>query len=188
MKKNAAIIVIGPSGSGKSTLLDRAVRELDYLEDIITYTTRPMRDGESDGNPYHFIAREEFEKRIDEGFFVEWARVHDRLYGSSNEQFISAWQRNKVIIMDVDVQGAETIKEKYPQAYTIFIEPPNLETLRERVEGRDGADSSDIDLRMENAKKEMQLSGTFDASLINDDYDTSFALFKKMIEEYLRNE
>lgn len=188
MKQNAVIIVIGPSGSGKSTLLERAVCELDYLEDIITFTTRAMREGETEGNPYHFISREDFESRIEEGFFVEWAKVHDRFYGSSNEQFIAAWQRGKAIIMDVDVQGADTIKQKYPQAFTLFIKPPSLNELRDRVAKRDGADSRDLDLRMANAEKEMQRADTFDATLINDSYESSYVEFKKKIDEYLKSE
>lgn len=184
MKANAIIIVIGPSGSGKSSFVKKAIDDMDVLEDIITYTTRPMRSGESEANPYHFISKEEFKYKIEQGFFVEWAQVHGNLYGSSNEQFIAAWQRKKAIIMDVDVQGAKTIKAKYPQAFTVFIKPPNLETLRERLALRDG-NSSDLDLRMQNAEKEMQMADQFDAQLINDQFTTSYQHFKKLIEDFL---
>lgn len=184
---NAIIIVIGPSGSGKSSFVEKAISEMDALEDITTYTTREKREGESDGNPYYFIDRADFEDRIKNGFFVEWAEVHGSLYGSANEQFISAWQRRHTIIMDVDVQGAKTIKNKYPHAFTIFIKPPNIAELRKRIAKRDGDRTKNLELRMANAETEMKLADTFDAQLINDDFDSSYTEFKKMIEEYLQS-
>ncbi len=183
--KQAIIIVIGPSGSGKSSFVDKVITELAELEDLKTYTTRLKREGDVDGDPYHFISLEDFEDRIKKDFFVEWAQVHGRYYGSSNEQFIASWQREKAIIMDVDVQGARTIKSKYPQAYTIFIKPPSMKELRVRLAKRDGENSADLDLRLKNAEKEMIVADEFDAQLINDDFDRSYGEFKKMIEDYL---
>lgn len=177
------MILVGPSGVGKSSFLDRALEEIPSIMDIITYTTRSMRTGEEEGQPYHFISRDEFEKRIEQGFFVEWAEVHGNLYGSSADQLEQAWSEGKVVVMDVDVQGAKTIKEKYPQCMTVFILPPSSDALRQRVIKREGGEPKDLNLRMENAVKEMELAETFDRQIVNSDFETAYSEIKKMIED-----
>src|SRR4051812_46954447 len=125
--KTRMVIVAAPSGAGKSSFVDRIVQEIPVLEDTVTYTTRKMRQGESQGKPYFFVSPEEFERKVGEGYFVEWAKVHNNLYGTPLNQIERAWEKNKVIIMDVDVQGADTFKRKFPDAKTIFIVPPSID-------------------------------------------------------------
>ena len=180
------IILVGPSGAGKSSFVERAVEELPNLVDVITCTTREMREGERQGYPYHFFSKEEFEKRISEDFFVEYAQVHGNFYGTPRDQIEKTWSEGNAVIMDVDVQGANTFMEKYPkEVQTIFIMPPSVDILRQRLIGRDGNDSKDLELRLENGQKEMALAGNFHFQLVNDDFDEAFAKFKKIIEKIL---
>ena len=179
------IIVAAPSGAGKSSFVEKLAAEDSRLHDIITYTTRSMRNKESQGKPYFFISKEEFEKKIKEGFFVEWAQVHTNLYGTSHEQIQLAWARDKVVIMDIDIQGVATFKSKYPEAKTIFILPPSIDELRRRVIKRDGCAPIDLDVRMLNAEKEMQKADEFDVRIVNDDFERSFAEFKKTVEKWI---
>ena len=108
------IIVSAPSGAGKSSFLDRVLKDFPILKDTITYTTRTMRTGESDGNPYYFVSKEKFLELKEQGFFVESAKVHDNFYGTPLHQIEDAMRENRVVIMDVDVKGAATFKKKYP--------------------------------------------------------------------------
>ncbi|MBK9322766.1 MAG: guanylate kinase [Bdellovibrionaceae bacterium] len=183
--KTRMIIVAAPSGAGKSSFVERACREDSRLEDTVTFTTRAMRKGESQGHPYHFVTREEFEIRIKENFFVEWANVHNNLYGTPYYQLEDAWLIGKCVIMDVDVQGADTFKAKYPNAVSIFILPPSIDELRRRIEKRDGRVPADIEIRMSNAQKEIQVASKFDYQIVNDQFDLSYGQFKKIIEELL---
>jgi guanylate kinase len=183
--KTRMIIVAAPSGAGKSSFVERACREEPRLEDTVTYTTRNMRKGESQGHPYHFVSREEFEAKIKENFFVEWAQVHNNMYGTPYDQLENAWVQGKCIIMDVDVQGADTFKAKYPDAVSVFILPPSIDELRRRITKRDGGVPADIEVRMANAEKELRHASRFDYQIVNDNFDHSYAEFKKIVEELL---
>lgn len=179
------IIVAAPSGAGKSSFVERICREDSRLVDVITCTTRPMRSGERNGQPYYFFTIEEFERRNREGYFVESARVHNNWYGTPRDQIELAWHRGRAVIMDIDVQGARTFKSKYPECKSIFILPPSLEELRRRVVRRDGPKPMDLDLRMQNATREMAEASSFDYQLVNDEFEASFAQFKKIVDELL---
>ncbi|MGE0762056.1 MAG: guanylate kinase [Bdellovibrionales bacterium] len=186
--KQPMIILIGPSGVGKSSFLEQALRDFSRLRDTVTFTTRAMRQGESEGNPYHFVSKERFEQLIEESFFIEHARVHDNWYGTPYSQLEEAWLADEVVIMDVDVQGANTFKTKFPTALTVFILPPSIEALRHRVLKREaGRPPKDLDLRMQNAAKEMSEAGRFDHQIVNDQFAPAYGQLKKLIEDYLRN-
>lgn len=179
------IIVAAPSGAGKSSFVEKISAEDPRLHDIITYTTRAMRHHESQGKPYFFISKEEFMKKQSEDFFIEWAQVHTNLYGTSYEQVNLAWARDKVVIMDIDIQGVATFKAKFPDAKTVFILPPSIEELKRRVIKRDGAPPPDLDVRMQNAEKEMAKAHEFDVQIVNDVFERSFAEFKKTVENWI---
>jgi len=181
------IIISAPSGAGKSSFITRLLKDFPVLKDTITYTTRSMRTGESDGDPYYFVTRERFNELIEQGFFVEWARVHDNLYGTPLHQIDDALREGRVSIMDVDVKGAATFKKKYPDAVSIFILPPSVEELKRRILGRDKKIPEDLEIRLINAQMEMSLASGFDIQLINDDFEESYAKFKKLIENLLEN-
>lgn len=183
--KTRMIIVAAPSGAGKSSFVEKLAAEDHRLHDVVTYTTRPMRHHESQGKPYFFISKEEFEKKITEDFFIEWANVHTNLYGTSYEQIHLAWAKDKVVIMDIDIQGVMTFKSKFPDAKTVFILPPSINELRRRVIKRDGSPPPDLEVRMFNAEKEMQKANEFDVQIVNDDFERSFAEFKKIVENWI---
>jgi guanylate kinase len=179
------IIVAAPSGAGKSSFVERICREEKRLEDTVTFTTRQMRAGESQGHPYHFVSLSEFEALKQKNYFVEWALVHDNFYGTPMEQLEHAWILQKCIIMDVDVQGARTFKSKFPDAKSIFILPPSIDELRRRVVKRDGKIPHDLEVRMKNAENELQNASSFDYQVVNDDFEQSYLRFKKIVEELL---
>ena len=185
MKANL-IIVAAPSGAGKSSFVERICREEPRLFDTVTFTTRAMRRGESQGQPYHFVSKAEFEALVAKNYFVEWAFVHNNMYGTPMEQLENAWRDNKAVIMDVDIQGAATFKSKFPKnAATIFILAPSVEELKRRIIKRDGQAPADLDVRLRNAEIETQRAPDFDYRVVNDDFEHSFAEFKKIIEDLL---
>ncbi len=184
MKTNL-ILVAAPSGAGKSSFVERLVKEDTRLVDIITFTTRSMRKGESEGQPYHFISKAQFEEKKAQGFFVESALVHTNFYGTPKDQLEQTWRENRCAIMDVDVQGTRTLKGLYPKAFTLFILPPSIEVLKQRILKRDGGVPEDFEVRLQNAQKEIEVAKSFDFSFVNDEFDLSFQIFKKKIEELL---
>lgn len=181
------IIVAAPSGAGKSSFVERICREEPRLVDTVTYTTREPRQGEYEGNPYHFVTRQRFDELLAENYFVEWARVHTNLYGTPWYQLQNAWIERKAIIMDIDIQGWETFRAKFPTTCkSIFILPPSMEELRRRVLKRDAVPPKDFEVRMRNAAIEVARAPEFDYQLVNDDFEESFQQFKKIIEEILQ--
>lgn len=182
------VIVVAPSGAGKSSFVERITREIPTLHDTVTYTTRSMRKGESEGHPYHFITETDFRNRLVREFFVEHAVVHGNLYGTSYEDIEKAWEAGKAVIMDVDFQGARTFKSKFPWAQTVFIMPPSIEELRKRIIGRDGKIPHDLELRLETAKKEIELAPEFDHQLVNDIFEDSYQRFKKIVEDLIKTQ
>lgn len=187
MATKPIIILVGPSGAGKSTFLAEVLRDYPHFRDIVTYTTRPIRKGESEGNPYHFVAREAFQELIQKKFFVEWAEVHGKFYGSPRQPIIEAWKDGLGIIMDLDVQGARVFKREFPHALTVFIHPPSIDELRRRIIERDGGAPKDLDLRLENARKEMAVADEFDRQMVNENFSQSYQELKKMIDEFLKS-
>jgi guanylate kinase len=184
--KKAMIILIGPSAVGKSSFLERALKEDLGLCDIITYTSRGKRPGESEGCPYHFVSRQRFTELRDQEFFVEWAVVHGNFYGTPKDQIEEAWKRGETVIMDIDVQGAQSVKKIYPQAVTIFLMPPSVDALRQRLIKRGPAE--DLELRLENAQREMVLCHQFDHVVINDQFEPAYGEFRKIVEKASQNQ
>lgn len=185
--KNKMVILIGPSGVGKSSFLDKILEESSELRDTVTYTTRAMRPGESEGKPYHFVSREKFLELITQNFFVEHASVHGQLYGTPYYQIHETWQAGKSIIMDVDVQGALTFQSKFPNSFAIFILPPSIDILRARVVKRNlGRVPEDLEVRMKNAEAEIAFASRFNAQVTNDQFEEAYSQVKNLIEEYLR--
>jgi guanylate kinase len=177
-------IVSAPSGAGKSTLC-RALR--NRFPDIlysISYTTRPPRKGEQNGVDYHFIADDEFEKGIARGRWAEWAEVHGNYYGTAADLLNRAPAGGQDILLDIDVQGMRQIIKRYPAGITIFIMPPSLEILRQRLETR-GTDGPEIiAVRLKNAQKEMALKDLYRHVVINDQLPDAVAELIGILEKY----
>ena len=171
-KKGAILILSGPSGCGKSTLLKEVYKEIgDYYFSIST-TTRDPREGETHGVEYFFTTKEEFEKDIDNGDFLEYANVHGNYYGTSLKPVKEALNEGKLVIFDIDVQGHELVREQLNDVVTsVFITTPNLTELEERLNSR-ATDAQDvIEKRIKNAKGEIESFRTYDYLIINDDLE-----------------
>lgn len=170
--KGNILIVSGPSGSGKSSLMQELLKQMPDIYFSISSTTRSIREGEIDGVNYHFISKEEFEKDIDEGFFLEWAKVHDNYYGTSLKPILKELNEGHLVVCDIDVQGHKIAREKLNKLITsVFITTPDQKRLQERLEKR-GTDSAEvIKKRLLNAVSEMTRMHEYDFLLINDNFD-----------------
>ena len=171
-KKGAILILSGPSGCGKSTLLNEVYKDIsDYYFSIST-TTRDPREGETHGVEYFFTTKEEFEKDIENGDFLEYANVHGNYYGTSLKPVKAALSEGKLVIFDIDVQGHELVREQLNDVVTsVFITTPNLTELENRLNSR-ATDAQDvIEKRIKNAKGEIEHFRTYDYLIINDNLE-----------------
>jgi len=174
-EKGACLLISGPSGSGKSTLIKELQKRFDDIHFSISTTTRPMREGEKDGVDYHFVSKEEFQKDIEAGQFLEWANVHGNYYGTSLRPVAEAIDAGKLVVFDIDVQGFEAVM-KSPLAKittSVFVTTPTMEELRRRLEARGSDDAATIERRLQNAKEEMAWMPRYDYILINHDLERS---------------
>jgi guanylate kinase len=154
MKNGHLIVIVAPSGTGKSTLINRLKEEVNELKWSVSYTTRPIRPGEEHGVNYYYIDKKEFEKRKEAGDFVEWAVVHSNFYGTSRTIIQQGLDKGEFLLFDLDVQGADEIKQGFPKdTSVIFIEPPSFEVLEARLRGRGTENEAVITERLQNAKK-----------------------------------
>lgn len=180
------LLIIGPTAVGKSSIIEKVLDDYPEMVDIITYTTRPMRAGEFEGNPYHFVSEEQFKTLEASGFFLETANVHGRLYGTPRDQIERARADGRCVIADVDVQGAKKLMRFYPETVTIFLMPPSIEALRERFLRRGITSEADLAKRLESAQREIAQSQDFKHIIINDRLDSAYAQVCKVIETLLR--
>ena len=162
------IIVSSPSGAGKTTIIDAVLKRSKTVSRVITATTRAPRKGEKNGKDYHFWTIKQFEQAIKKGQMLEWAQVHTSYYGIPKKSVDALLKKGICPILVIDVQGARTVKNMYPQAATVFIIPPSLKELKKRILKRND-NTQDIELRLETAKKEVQELDWYDYALLNDD-------------------
>ena len=166
----AILVLSGPSGAGKSTLLKEVIDDIGECYFSISTTTRPIRTGEVDGVDYHFVAKEEFQKDIEDDMFLEYANVHGNYYGTSIRPVRKALKRKKLVIFDIDVQGNAVVTKRLGDITTsVFISPPTLSELKRRLEGRETDAQEVIDGRLKMAKREIQRICEYDYLIINDD-------------------
>jgi guanylate kinase len=170
MQQRGQIFVItAPSGTGKTTIIRAAREKLSGIGYCVSHTTRKPRDGETEGTHYHFVTRKDFEKMIDEHQFVEWAHVYGHLYGTSYSSMESELPSGEDLLLDLDIQGTEAIKRYFPESLSIFILPPSMEILEQRLRGRATNGREDVDLRMKKAEEEIRRCGEYDFIVINDE-------------------
>jgi guanylate kinase len=168
-KKGKLFVITAPSGSGKTTIIDIIRKKVEGIGYSVSHTTRPPRRGEVNGVHYCFVAREDFEKMIEAHEFVEWAIVYEHLYGTPVSSVESTLSSGRDLLLDLDIQGAQEIKKQFPEATLIFILPPSLEILHERLKRRSAQDDTNIGLRMEKAVEEIEKCRDYDFLIINDD-------------------
>ena len=164
-------VISGPSGAGKGTLLAELRKQRPDLGLTVSATTRSPRPGEVDGTSYYFLSDEEFRRRIAAGEFVEWAEVHGHLYGTLVSEVKRLLAKGHSLVLEIDVQGALNVRKVYPDAVLVFIEPPSLQVLEERLRGRGTEDEASIELRLKNARHEMELADQYDVRIVNDTVD-----------------
>ncbi len=163
-------VLSAPSGTGKTTVADRLLKSCPKVKRIITTTTRPRREGEVHGVDYIFIDREEFERKIEEGYFLEYANVYGHYYGTPKDQVLKNEEEGIDSLLVIDVQGARKVKEVYPESVLIFLMPPSIEELRRRLLGR-GYGRENLEQRLQKAEEEIACARHFDYIVVNEFID-----------------
>ena len=178
------ITISAPSGSGKTTLCKALQLVEPEIEWSISYTTREKRSIEENGVDYFFISDEEFEELIIQGYFVEWQNVHGFYYGTSVSSLKNAIEDDKTMLLEMDVKGSMTIKKLYPeQTFSIFIMPPSISQLRERLRSRGTDSERRINIRLKRFQEEMEFREKFDYVMINEDLDLAKIELQKTINK-----
>lgn len=167
-KNEGKIFVIsGPSGSGKSTIANALLEEPDTVFSI-SMTTRKIREGEVDGVNYYFVTDEEYDRTVAEGGFLEHAEIYNHKYGTPKKPALENLKKGLNVILEIEMQGALQVKESYPDAVLIFVLPPSLKILRERIENRGTDSKEEIDKRMAATVKELDYLKDYDYYIVND--------------------
>jgi guanylate kinase len=169
------VIVSSPSGGGKGTLIRRVLKTVPNVGYSVSLTTRAAREGEINGRDYFFISEERFREMIARGEFLEWAHVHAHLYGTGRVQVERELKERHDIILEIDVQGAESVRRVVPGAVGVFILPPSFEILRERLVARGSERAPELSLRLKNSRSEVARYREFDYVIINDDAESAAA-------------
>lgn len=173
MQRGRLIVVSGPSGAGKSTLIRQSLDAIPELAYSVSATTRKPREGEVNGRDYIFLTREEFEKWIKEGRFLEWAEYSGNLYGTPEYRVEEFLRSGLSVILEIELQGARKVRDKRPDAVMIFVRAPSLEETRTRLMGRATEDSEAMERRMTTALTEVAAREEFDHEIVNGDRDTA---------------
>jgi guanylate kinase len=164
-------VITGPSGVGKGTLIRGLMERLDGLELSVSATTRAPRPGERDGVDYHFLTREEFDRRVAAGEFVEHADYAGRSYGTLRSELDERLRESTPVVLEIEVQGARQVRAAMPEAVQVFIAPPSLEALRARLIGRGTDDRAEVERRLRVAEQELQAQPEFGYVVVNDRLD-----------------
>ncbi len=181
MNSGTLFIISAPSGAGKTSLVKQLIAELDGLIVSVSHTTRRMRDGEQHGRDYFFVSIEEFNAMIDRQAFLEHARVFDNYYGTARQTVEENLASGLDVILEIDWQGAQQVRKMIPASRSIFIVPPSIDVLRQRLQGR-GQDSSEvIARRMHDAVTEMSHYAEFDYLVVNDDFNQALSELKSIV-------
>jgi guanylate kinase len=178
------VIVSGPSGVGKSTLIHMLIKENRELEFIVSHTTRKKRTGEKGGRDYYFVDQDTFKHMIEKKEFVEWAEVHGNFYGTSHQEIKFKSRNGKILVLDVDIQGARNLKRYYPDAWYIFVVPPSFQVLRERLMKRENKIDLYMKKRLAIAKKELKEYPLYDYVIVNDKIEIAFSDMKSIITTF----
>ncbi|OAM32001.1 guanylate kinase [Eikenella sp. NML03-A-027] len=175
-------VISAASGTGKTTLIARLLQHHSDIRVSVSHTTRAPRRGEENGKHYHFVSVPEFERMIEEGQFVEYAKVYGNYYGTSTQSLESLTRQGTDVILEIDTQGAEQIRRQLPQAYSIFIAPPSLGTLEQRLRQRAADAPQVIAVRLAEAHNEIEQARLFDYLVINDDLTAAEAALLHIIK------
>jgi len=179
--KGALFVVTGASGTGKTTLVKEAFRVLPELKFSISATTRAPRAGETDGVEYHFLSVDDFQIMKRKGEFLEWAEVYGNFYGTPRAPIEEAISRGQSILLEIDVQGARSIRERFPDSVQIFVLPPDLGAIERRLRNRSTDSEEIIQGRVDEAMVQISACGEFDYLVVNDDLKTAHVIFQSVL-------
>ncbi len=181
LSRGICFVLSAPAGTGKTTLVHRLVQEFDAVALSVSSTTRPVRPGEVPDQHYHFLSIEAFEEKIRMGEFLEYAKVFSNYYGTSREQVESKLRDGKHVLLVIDTQGALQLRDQGYPAVFIFVSPPNLEVLRDRLVSRNTDSPSSIEHRLSWAREEMAMADRYDYHIINDDLEVAYNVLRSIL-------
>lgn len=167
------LVVSGPSGAGKGTLIERLMRARPECMFSVSATSRPRRGHETDGVEYEFLTREDFDRRVKAGYFLEHAEVHGHLYGTPAKAVDEGVKEGRIVVLDIDVQGGESVRKARPEAVSVFVFPPSLAALRERLAKRATDRPEVVEHRMANAPGEIAEYVHYDYLVVNDQIEAA---------------
>ncbi len=189
MSRGNLIVVSAPSGAGKTTIVKAILAKHPSMLFSVSATTRPKRDIEVDGKDYFFLERTDFEKRIAAGKLVEWEEIYGNLYGTLKSEVDKALASGKTMLFDIDVKGGLSIKRLYPlDSVIIFIKPPSIEILRERLRNRKTEDDATFKRRMDRVAMELGMAHQFDFQVVNDNLEQAIAEVDTLVIEHTSEE
>lgn len=186
--KGKLIVITAPSGAGKTTIVRHLIKTFDFLGFSISATTRKKRRKEKHGRDYYFMSVDEFKEQRRKRKFLEWEEVYEnQFYGTLKSEATRLWEEGKHVIFDVDVKGAKEIKKKFPEeTLAIFIKPPSVEILFERLRNRKTEDEAALKKRFARSKRELRYEQRFDKVLVNDDLEIAFKDAEGMILDFIK--
>ena len=181
------IVISAPSGAGKTSIVHQLLKDIPALSFSISASSRERRENEVHGKDYYFLGLEGFQKKIKEDAFLEWEQVYEsQYYGTLKSESERIWSKEKTIIFDVDVVGGLNIKKQYPkECLSIFIMPPSLEALAERLIGRGSDSDESVKKRLDKAEEEISKNNQFDTIILNDDFEIACEQTKELITHFI---
>ncbi len=188
-KKGKILILVSPSGGGKSTMTNRLLNDFDQLKFSVSATTRKPRKGEQDGVHYHYLSKDDFKEKVENNEFLEWEEFYNgTMYGTLRSVVENELNKGYFILLDIDVLGAMNVKERYgDKALTLFIQPPSLEVLKERLIARGTETDESLETRIERAEKEMTYASNFDTVIVNDDLESAYSRIKETVSNFIKS-
>ena len=181
------IVISAPSGAGKTSIVHHLLEQIPALSFSVSACSREKRDNETEGEDYYFLGVEGFKNKIEEDAFLEWEQVYEnQYYGTLKSEVESIWEAGKTVIFDVDVVGGLNIKNQYPEnCLSIFIMPPSIEVLRERLAGRGSESEESLQKRITKAAAEIARNQEFDKVVLNDDFQLACEEVKQLITKFI---
>jgi len=186
---NKLIVISAPSGAGKTSIVHYLLKNMSELSFSISACSRDKRENETNGVDYHFLGVEGFKKKIKEDAFLEWEEVYsNQYYGTLKTEVERIWKEDKTVIFDVDVMGGLNIKKQFPkECLSIFIMPPSIDVLRERLSGRSSESEEKIEIRLNKASEEISRNQEFDTVILNDDFEIACKETLKVISNFIKS-